>query len=180
MLAYSVICLLMSISLLWLIVNHKERASYLAMLSGFVTVNVVASIVQQVHTMVWWNDVKQAQHRFLVDHVGNPEVAITGGSAGVDLAFFYVQYYTYNVDGLIVLFWAFELMSSVYQLQIRQRIGPHVRKGVKCVAVLLPVLQVGLLHIKVVQSSTPAFLFVHNVFSKKASSHSNPLTLQRS
>lgn len=122
-LAYSVICLLMSISLLWLIVNHKERASCelpsadskdhpltevfpdLAMLSGFVTVNVVASIVQQVHTMVWWNDVKQAQHRFLVDHVGNPEVAITGGSAGVDLAFFYVQYYTYNVDGLIVLFW---------------------------------------------------------------------------
>jgi hypothetical protein len=82
-----------------------KGVSDIAMLSGFVIVNIIASIIQQIHTMVWWNDAKQAQHKDLVDHVGNPEVAITGGSAGIDLALFHIQYYTYNVDALIVLFW---------------------------------------------------------------------------
>jgi hypothetical protein len=75
------------------------------MLSFFVSLNCLASIIQQIHTMVAWNDVKTGQYQYLKDKAGNAEIAIAGASQGLDLVLFYIQFYTYNVDAMIVLLW---------------------------------------------------------------------------
>ena len=78
------------------------------MLSFFVSLNCLASIIQQIHTIVAWKNVKMGQYNYLVAHVGNPEIAIAGPSRGLDLVLFYIQNYTYNTDALVVLFWYVE------------------------------------------------------------------------
>ncbi|KAH8911429.1 hypothetical protein BR93DRAFT_333855 [Coniochaeta sp. PMI_546] len=161
-LAYSAFCLICSLFLLWLLCVHNERTSYVAILSFFVSLNCLASIIQQIHSIVAWNDVKTDQYHYVVTHVGNPEIVIAGPSQGLDLALFYVQNYTYNVDALIVLFWAMELTQSVYRLRTLKQMGKYTSLGAKMTAILLPVLQVALLKTKAVQSSTSVFLFLTN------------------
>jgi len=53
--------------------------------------SIVASISQQIHTIVWWRDIKTEQHQNLVANAGNPEINITAASTGVDLVLFYIR-----------------------------------------------------------------------------------------
>lgn len=50
-----------------------------------------SSITQQIHTIIWWKDIKTEQHANLVENVGNPELNITGASTGMDLVLFYIR-----------------------------------------------------------------------------------------
>lgn len=61
------------------------------MLSFFVSLHTIASIIQQIHTIVRWSDIKTEQHANLVANVGNPELNITGASTGLDLVLFYIR-----------------------------------------------------------------------------------------
>lgn len=81
------------------------------MLSLFVALNCLASIIQQIHTMGWWNDVKTEQYHYVVANVGHPEIAIAGPSVGLDLALFYIQNYTYNVNAMVFMFWSVTVRS---------------------------------------------------------------------
>lgn len=61
------------------------------LLAIFTVVGGVASIAQQIHTIVDWRDIKLEQHRHSVANVGNPEVALASGSVDLDLALFYIR-----------------------------------------------------------------------------------------
>jgi hypothetical protein len=71
----------------------------------FTTLSTLTSIIQQIHTIIDWRDVKIEQWENETQHLGSPEVAIAGPSVGLDLVLFYIQYYSYNVTALLVLFW---------------------------------------------------------------------------
>jgi len=120
--AWSFCCLAITLLLLWLVWVHGERVSCkttsnpppslmstdhadVALLAGTMSLSCLASIVQQTHTIVRWNDIKTEQWQNVMNNVGNPELNITGASTGLDLVVFYIQYYTYNVESLLVLFW---------------------------------------------------------------------------
>ncbi len=90
-LIYSLICLASGFFLLWLVWVHDERKSYVSMLAGLMTLHTVASIAQQIHTIARWRDIKTEQHANMVANVGDPELNITGGSTGLDLALFYIR-----------------------------------------------------------------------------------------
>lgn len=62
-----------------------------AMLGFFTSLHTVASVIQQVHTIARWTDVKTDQHANLVANVGDPELNITGCSTGLDLVLFYIR-----------------------------------------------------------------------------------------
>ncbi|KAL2168222.1 hypothetical protein VTG60DRAFT_281 [Thermothelomyces hinnuleus] len=111
-LVYSLICLISGFFLLWLVWVHDERKSYVAMLGFFVTLHTLASVIQQIHTIARWRDIKLEQYKNTVANAGNPELNITGASTGLDLVLFYIQYYSYNVESLLVFFWAVELANS--------------------------------------------------------------------
>ena len=62
-----------------------------AMLAFFTGLGTIASICQQVHTMLFWTDIKIAQFDHLVEEIGNPEIALAGPSTGLDLVLFYTR-----------------------------------------------------------------------------------------
>ncbi|KAJ4294797.1 hypothetical protein N0V88_005031 [Collariella sp. IMI 366227] len=157
-LAYSFICLASGFFLMWLVWVHEERKSYVAMLGYFVCLHTIASIIQQIHTIVRWRDIKIEQHKNIVAHVGNPELNITGASTGLDLVLFYIQYYAYNVESMLVLFWAIELTNSIFQLRITKIYRFHASIYAKICATLFPAAQMVLLRFSGVERSTIGFM----------------------
>jgi hypothetical protein len=61
------------------------------MLGTFVTLHTLASIIQQIHTIARWRDIKTEQWENTRDNAGNPELNITGASTGLDLVLFYIR-----------------------------------------------------------------------------------------
>ncbi|KAH6855703.1 hypothetical protein B0I37DRAFT_61027 [Chaetomium sp. MPI-CAGE-AT-0009] len=157
-LVYSFICLACGLFLLWLVWVHDERKSYVAMLGFFVTLHTLASVIQQIHTIIRWRDIKLEQHKNLVENVGNPELNITGASTGLDLVLFYIQYYAYNVESLLIFFWAVELANSISQLRITKMYRFHASLVAKATAALLPVAQMVLLRFSGIDKSTVGFM----------------------
>ncbi|KAI2632715.1 hypothetical protein GGS26DRAFT_89713 [Hypomontagnella submonticulosa] len=164
-LLYSFFCLMASSIMIWLVWTHHERDSYVALLSYFTLLGSIASVIQQFHTFVWWRDVKIQQYEYTVAHLGSPEIAIAGPSAGLDLVLFYIQYYTYNVEAMLTLFWAIALTHTVFKLAdltTLRRIKHRTTQLAKAVAVLLPAVLMCLLRLGAVQSSHVLFLVLAN------------------
>ncbi|KAK4031355.1 hypothetical protein C8A01DRAFT_42182 [Parachaetomium inaequale] len=189
-LIYSFICLACGLLLLWLVSVHDERMSCkqhaswfdlrllttdVAMLGFFATLHTLASIAQQIHTIVRWREIKIAQYDHLVANVGNPELNQTGSSVGLDLVLFYIQYYAYNVESLLVLFWyaagllstvlrltfdprAIELANSISQLRMTKMYRFHTTLVAKASAAILPILQLMLLHFTPIYRSSAGFM----------------------
>lgn len=61
------------------------------MLGLLMSLHTLASVVQQIHTIIRWRDIKTEQYANLVANVGDPELNITGGSTGLDLVLFYIR-----------------------------------------------------------------------------------------
>ncbi|KAI2616319.1 hypothetical protein GGR54DRAFT_649609 [Hypoxylon sp. NC1633] len=166
-LLYSFLCLAASCIMIWLAWKHHERDSYVALLSFFSLLGTAASIIQQFHTLIWWRDVKLAQYEYTVAHLGSPEVAIAGPSAGLDLVLFYIllEYYTYNVEAMLTLFWAVALTYTVFKLtnvNTFRRIKHRTNQVTKAIAVILPAILMCLLRLDAVQSSHWGFLVLAN------------------
>ncbi|KAK4226167.1 hypothetical protein QBC38DRAFT_235604 [Podospora fimiseda] len=148
--------------LIWLVWTHNERKSYVLLLQAFMTLHTLASITQQIHTIVNWNDIKTSQWENVRDNVGNPELSITGASTGLDLPLFYIQYYCYNVESMLVVCWAVELANSIFQVRVMKQ-PQHAERasmGAKLTAIFMPVVMMLVLRFTPIQKSTAAFLFV--------------------
>ncbi|KAK4041900.1 hypothetical protein C8A01DRAFT_34006 [Parachaetomium inaequale] len=157
-LVYSLICLFSGCFLVWLVWVHEERKSYVAMLGFFVTLHTLASVIQQIHTIVWWRDIKIDQWKNTVANAGDPELNITGASTGLDLVLFYIQYYCYNVESLLVFFWAVELANSIFQLRITRMYRFHASLVAKATAAILPIAQMMLLRFSGARKSRTGFM----------------------
>ncbi|EAA33395.2 hypothetical protein GE21DRAFT_6482 [Neurospora crassa] len=157
-LIYSLFCLFLSLLLLWLVWVHHERRSYVAMLSFSMSLGTLASIIQQIHTIAYWNDVKTSQYENVVANAGRPELNVTGASTGFDLVLFYIQYYSYNVDAMLVVFWSVELANSILQLRNSRLNRLRGSLWAKASAIILPIIQVCLLRTNVVQGSVFGFM----------------------
>ncbi|KAL2264359.1 hypothetical protein VTK26DRAFT_5785 [Humicola hyalothermophila] len=157
-LVYSFFCLACGLLLVRLVWVHDERKSYVSMLGLFVCLHTMASIAQQIHTIVRWRDIKTAEYENIVANVGNPELNITGGGTGLDLVLFYIQYYAYNVESMLVLFWAVELANSIFQPRIVKFYRFHASLAAKVIASLLPAAQMILLRFSGIDRSTVGFM----------------------
>ncbi|KAK0712222.1 hypothetical protein B0T21DRAFT_297479 [Apiosordaria backusii] len=157
-LIYSWLCLGVGLFLLWIMWVHDERKSYVMMLGSFMVLHTFTSIIQQIHTIIWWNDIKTAQWQNVVENVGNPELNITGASTGLDLVLFYIQYYCYNVESLLIVFWAVELANSIFQLRITKMYRFHASLIAKGIAAVIPAVFMVLLRFSNIQASTVGFL----------------------
>lgn len=92
-LVYSIVCLLFSLLLIWLVWVHHERSSYVAMLGYFTCLSTLASIVQQIHTIVDWRNIKIDQYNTAVVMNNSIVAAVAGPSTGLDLGLFFVRMY---------------------------------------------------------------------------------------
>ncbi|KAI8626151.1 hypothetical protein F5Y19DRAFT_228450 [Xylariaceae sp. FL1651] len=102
--------------MIWLTWAHNERLSYITCIAYFTLFSTTASIIQQIHEIVWWRDIAFEQYERKVADPDSGDISIGNGSVGVDLVLFYIQFYSYNVQSLFILFWASELAQSIYGL----------------------------------------------------------------
>ncbi|KAK1597278.1 uncharacterized protein LY79DRAFT_507797 [Colletotrichum navitas] len=161
---YSLICLSCSFLMAWLVYAHHEEFSYVALVSYFTGLSTAASIAQQIHTLLRWRDIRFDQFRHANANVGNPELAISRASVGIDLAFFYIQLYCYNVETALIFFWAFSLVQSIFHLELASSLRKRATYIAKATAVLLPALLVGTLRLEAVQKQTATFLLLADLF----------------
>lgn len=90
-LVYSIICLLSSCLMIWLVCVHREHFSYVALLSYFTLLSTLMSVVQQIHTIVAWRDIKIDQYNYAKANQGRVEVVLAGPSTGLDRILFYIR-----------------------------------------------------------------------------------------
>ncbi|KAL2196792.1 hypothetical protein P885DRAFT_69276 [Corynascus similis CBS 632.67] len=110
--------------------------------------------------MVWVHDERKS-----FANAGDPELNITGASTGLDLVLFYIQYYSYNVESLLVFFWAVELANSIFQLRFTKMYRFHASSVAKATAALVPAAQMVLLRFSAVHKSTVGYMALADAIS---------------
>ncbi|KAI0597003.1 hypothetical protein F4775DRAFT_271632 [Biscogniauxia sp. FL1348] len=165
-LIYSLICAICSGLVIWLVWTHHEKTSYVAFLSYFTLLSTIASVIQQCHLIAWWRDNKTIEYYKALQDPDDPELILANLPTEVDRVSFYIQYYSYNVEALLTLFWAGALTQSVYgytDLKIYRRIRRWTYGVAKSVAVLLPALLIGFLHLDSVRRSSASFIVMADI-----------------
>ncbi|KAF9881883.1 glycoside hydrolase [Colletotrichum karsti] len=140
--------------------SNQAEPSDVALVSYFTGLSTAASVAQQLHTIVRWRDIKLAQFQNSAANVGNPELAIAGQSTGLDLVFFYIQYYSYNVEATLAFFWSIALTQSIFQMKAVKSTRKQANYTAKAAAVLVPILLVGILRLDAVQKQSVTFLLL--------------------
>ncbi|KAK2595868.1 hypothetical protein N8I77_013660 [Diaporthe amygdali] len=150
--------------LLWLTWSHHEGWSYLSLLAVSSISSTTFSIVQQIRDITWYVDiVTEGFERKLRLPADDPELAIANGSFGVDLVLYYLQYYSYSVQAMLVMFWAAELCQLTYQVGERRTIRVMFRKlhtAGKLVSWLLPLMTILMLRIPSLKETFVAFILI--------------------
>ncbi|KAH9886353.1 hypothetical protein F4778DRAFT_477973 [Xylariomycetidae sp. FL2044] len=162
-LTYSSISWICSALMAWLTWVHHERLSYVAIIAYWSLLSTTASITQQIHDITWWRDIMIEQFSRTANFADNPEIAIASGSYGMDLVLYYIQYYTYNLEAMCVMFWAFELAQSLYGWDANPRWRTKLRrinKTGKFISMLLPLTTILLLRAPVIQHSFVVFIIL--------------------
>ncbi|KAI7781858.1 hypothetical protein LA080_014348 [Diaporthe eres] len=150
--------------LLWLTWSHHEGWSYLSLLAVSSISSTTFSIVQQIRDITFYVDiVTEGFERKLRLPADDPELAIANGSFGVDLVLYYLQYYLYSVQAMLVMFWAAELCQLTYQVGERRAIRLMFRKlhtAGKLISWLLPLMTTLMLRIPSLKESFVAFILI--------------------
>ncbi|ROW09419.1 hypothetical protein VMCG_02265 [Cytospora schulzeri] len=134
-----------------------------AFLAFFTSLSTLASMAQQLHTYLRWTSIKLEQFDYVKANVGNPELSVAGASVGVDLVLFYIQWYCYNVESILIVSWAAGLAYSVYRPNASGSITYYASSAAKPIAIVLPIIQLSLMRSTVVQNSLVGFYFLANV-----------------
>ncbi|KAI5920869.1 hypothetical protein F4810DRAFT_680823 [Camillea tinctor] len=160
-LIYSIVSLICSGLMIYLTWVHHEKLSYVAIISYWSVLATSASIIQQIHDITFWKDIMMEQFERKSRLFDEPELAVANGSFGMDLVLYYIQYYTYNVEAMCVMFWAWELAQSVYgldgKIKWRRRLRT-INKSGPFVAMILPLITISLLQAPPIQKDFVVFL----------------------
>ncbi|KAK8024910.1 hypothetical protein PG990_002733 [Apiospora arundinis] len=142
---------------------YREGFSYLSILAFFTLFSTTASIIQQVHDITYYKDVMISQFEHKKDNIDSPENAIANGSIGLDLVLYYLQYYSYSAEAMLVMFWAGELAQTVYGLSAKRRLRPLLRRintvG-KWTSIMFPMVTILMLRLPALQAHFIVFILI--------------------
>ncbi|KAH8651259.1 hypothetical protein BX600DRAFT_516840 [Xylariales sp. PMI_506] len=160
-LIYSSISWICSCLLIWVAGLYREASSYISLLSYFTLISNTASIVQQAHDITYYQDIVTEQFERRTSYLVNPDLAIANGSFGFDLGLYYIQYYAYNVEAMLVM--AFELAQSIYGLSAKpqlKKVLARINATGKVVAIVFPAITISLLRAPPVRKVFVAFMLL--------------------
>ncbi|KAF3019728.1 hypothetical protein E8E14_009163 [Neopestalotiopsis sp. 37M] len=165
-LVYSFLALALNGLVIWLTWAHRERVSYVALISYILFLSTATCIASQLHFVVGYDNVVTTQWRASVANPKNPEMAISNGAVGVDLGLWYFRQYSFSVASMLVCFWAFALLQSVYGWWAKPHLKvlfDRINAVGKVISFVLPIVTICLLQSKTIQQSIVAFMFLANV-----------------
>jgi hypothetical protein len=65
--------------------------SDVACLGYFTSLATICSIIQQIHVMMFWDDLMEERFYYARAHSDSPELTLTGISLGLDRVLFYIR-----------------------------------------------------------------------------------------
>ncbi|KAK7978454.1 hypothetical protein PG996_004503 [Apiospora saccharicola] len=119
--------------------------------------------LQQAHDITYYRDIMIAQFEHKKVNPDSPENAIANGSIGLDLVLYYLQYYSYSVEAMLVMFWAGELAQTVYGLSAKRRLRPllhRINTVGKWISILFPMVTILLLRLPALQAYFLVFILI--------------------
>ncbi|KAI1497283.1 hypothetical protein F5X99DRAFT_423639 [Biscogniauxia marginata] len=168
--------------MIWLTWSHNQRLSCkyiqphplgvpplksdpidVALLAYITIISTIASIIQQIHDIVRWRDVVTEQFQHRIENPDNADLQLANGSVGMDLVLFYIQFYCYNVEALLITFWASELVQSIYGLNERLATGKILERfntAGKIVALVLPIIFILVVRAPAIQNSVQTLIHI--------------------
>ncbi|CAL3967470.1 unnamed protein product [Diplocarpon coronariae] len=159
-LLYSSGCLALSTLLTCLLVNFGEAWSYVTIISGFTSLSTFASIVEQIHYAVAWVTIKEAQYEKAVESQYRQGLQFRRAALQLDSVLFFIQFYSYNVMSLSVLFWTVALFTGSWGIRSNWLGDWHSRASPvsKVFSILFPGLIIGLMQIESLQREALPFI----------------------
>ncbi|KAK2016152.1 hypothetical protein LZ32DRAFT_601727 [Colletotrichum eremochloae] len=160
---YSVICLLSSFLLVWLLWTHNDRASYIACIAYATLVISFTSVCQQFYDYAFWRDILTDQFYYARENADNAEVQYYNGARGVKLVLSYIRLFGFTIASSFVFFFALSLAASVYGWFAAT---PRMTHTISIVGKILPLalttITVGLLLTPPAQNSFLIYMVVAN------------------
>lgn len=165
-LIYSLCCLVLGILLVTVLIRSGERYTYVLLFAISTTLSTTTSTLQQVYYIARWHDVVVGTYEATLRAYSRPELAFGAFSTGYLAVLYWIANYLYNVDALLMLFWAINLTISVWQWRPK-RITPYftiVGNSSKVFAWIMPAIIVGLSPQIANNTNFVGALFVVNIF----------------
>ncbi|CAD6444337.1 9c1bf90e-de70-4607-976d-dff0b9741d74 [Sclerotinia trifoliorum] len=143
-LSYSFLCLILVTLLICMLWTYGERWTYVTFLAEFSALSTLGSIAQQIHFNRDWLIVKQDDYETALKAVDLPALGLSGVGNEVDLTLFTIQFYSYNVMALMVLFWAVKLFCGSWEIRANF-LGSWMRENISLISKIFAVIMPGIL-----------------------------------
>ncbi|EMC99934.1 hypothetical protein BAUCODRAFT_355907 [Baudoinia panamericana UAMH 10762] len=162
---YSVVCLFLGLLLFVLLYADGHGTKYVTLLAICVSINSVASIMQQVYYAFQWRQVKSTQLQQAKLSLQEPYLAASSLTTGFNLACVEIQLYCSTLVAVFAMCWATALAKSIYNLPLKSLTGWEGAISVcaKILAVTLAALFLGLSYAEPVRRNVVAFVALRHV-----------------
>ncbi|KFY72879.1 hypothetical protein V499_07013 [Pseudogymnoascus sp. VKM F-103] len=164
-LLYSFLCLFLGLLLFIVCWRHGAKSTYVSLIAVTASVACVASIAQQIHFATDWVGIKQAQYAAKERNPTNPILVVTGSAQGADLGLFWIQFTSYNINSLLVLFWSGSLFQGTWKLKPLVKLqsrSTHLETVAKLFAILFPAPLLGIAHAPGISKNAAPYLILCN------------------
>ncbi|ROW05045.1 hypothetical protein VSDG_00511 [Cytospora chrysosperma] len=167
---WSFLCLFCNLLLIWLLWTSKEKGSYLFWISMFALIATISSIIQQIYTIVNYEDVmwdRLHKLKHMIEDGVPLVVAMNAQETGTNKVMVNIRWTCFMIEANLGFCWSFQLVQSVYGLME----SPSMRRPLsflnqigKPLAVLSAVLVTSLMQLPSLKKSPVWMFFTANLF----------------
>ncbi|OJD35185.1 glycoside hydrolase [Diplodia corticola] len=161
--ALGFIAVFLGLLLCFMLWRHGEGLSYILLLGVSTTLGAVQGVVTHLDYTINWRQIQieryeafQKPQRDRTAMFGKSDSGWRSVSAAIGI-------YLYNVDSLLVLFWAITLFIGTWNIRIKSEKKKTMAIVLKSTAILLPAVMVSLCQIKALRARPVLFLVVVNI-----------------
>ncbi|KAF2083366.1 hypothetical protein K490DRAFT_69884 [Saccharata proteae CBS 121410] len=147
---------------IFMLYRHEERFSYILLLSIFCTLGGILGLIQHMDYTMNWKSIMIARWQVSQKPSYNSSMMLGKSDPGWRSILSWMTIYCYNVDSLLVLFWAITLFIGTFNIRMRSLQKKVMSIILKITATSLPAVMLGIASIDVVHNSPAAFLVVIN------------------
>lgn len=118
--------------------------SDITLLAISTTCSTIVNLIQQSNYLAHWHELRVQRHEVSLAAYNNPALALGPLSRGFNEVLFWVVLYFYNVDSMLIMFWAMALVINIWNWNsLFKTWQQRISAASKVVAWLLPAVVIG-------------------------------------
>lgn len=159
----SFLAVFLGLLLVFMLWRHGEGLSYILMLSVGTTLGAVQGVVTHFDYTVNWRKIQITRYEQSQKPYYDETAMFGKADTGWRSVFSWIAIYLYNVDSLLVLFWAITLFIGTWNIRMKSARKDSMAIAFKVMAVLLPAIMVSICQIKALRRYPYIYLVVVNI-----------------